>query len=324
MESRFGIYRRLLGYLRPYWIYVVIAYAAMVAATLINLFIPQIIKQAIDSGLDEGRALPLFIAAGLILAIALVRGVVAFAQRYYGEWLTHRVAYDLRNDFYLAVQHLPFAFHDSAQTGDLMSRRDKRYNRDRAFRRDRHAGFDRHPAASVRRNWRHADGGCGADAACSWPARRSGRLGALLRQHRSTDVQAHPGADGRTVGDDAGEYDRHRRGEGVCTRRVRAGEVRRSKRRMVRSALCSHPAVGKLLADLHAGAVSSRGAAALVRRAAGDRRHDYGRHAIRHDLLCADAERTRLADRFPCQPCGHGRCLCEPRVRDHRHAQRCA
>ncbi|MCB0129385.1 MAG: ABC transporter ATP-binding protein, partial [Caldilineaceae bacterium] len=41
---------------------------------------------------------------------------------YFGEWLTHRVAYDLRNDFYNAVQRLPFAFHDQAHTGDLMSR----------------------------------------------------------------------------------------------------------------------------------------------------------------------------------------------------------
>ncbi len=36
--------------------------------------------------------------------------------------MTHRAAYDLRNDYYDAVQHLPFAFHDRSQTGDLMSR----------------------------------------------------------------------------------------------------------------------------------------------------------------------------------------------------------
>jgi len=122
MGSRFAVYRRLLGYLRPYWPFVAIAYAAMAAATLINLLIPQIIKSAIDGGLQEGQAGALFRAGLLILGIALVRGIVSFSQRYYGEWLTHRVAYDLRNHFYLSVQHLPFAFHDRAQTGDLMSR----------------------------------------------------------------------------------------------------------------------------------------------------------------------------------------------------------
>ena len=122
MNFRLGVYHRLAGYLAPYWLFVVIAYGAMIAATLINLFIPQIIKQAIDSGLDAGKAAPLFYAALLILGIALVRVVVSFCQRYYGNWLTHRVSYDLRDDFYVAVQHLPFSFHDEAKTGDLMSR----------------------------------------------------------------------------------------------------------------------------------------------------------------------------------------------------------
>ncbi len=122
MSGRLAVYRRLLGYLRPYWRQVVLAYAAMLLATLLNLAVPQIIKTAIDRGLAVGTAEMLYWAAAIILLLAVARGVVAFAHRFYGEWLTHRVAYDLRNDFYAAVQALPFAFHDKAQTGDLMSR----------------------------------------------------------------------------------------------------------------------------------------------------------------------------------------------------------
>jgi ATP-binding cassette subfamily B protein len=113
---------RLLGYLKPYRRVVVIAYAAMLLSTGLNLLVPQIIAWAIDYGLSEGRASALVIAGAVILGIALVRGVLGFAQRYYGEWLTHRAAYDLRNDFYNAVQYQPFAFHDQSHTGDLMSR----------------------------------------------------------------------------------------------------------------------------------------------------------------------------------------------------------
>lgn len=122
VSNQTSVYRRLIQQLRPYWRQVTVAYIAMLFATLLNLFVPQIIKQAIDQGLAAGRASGLFMAGGLILMIAVVRGVAAFGQRYYGEWLTHRVAYDLRNDFYDSVQQLPFAFHDKAQTGDLMSR----------------------------------------------------------------------------------------------------------------------------------------------------------------------------------------------------------
>jgi ATP-binding cassette subfamily B protein len=94
----------------------------MLLGTGLNLFVPQVIAWAIDFGLSEGRASTLVAAGAIIMAIALARGVLGFAQRYFGEWLTHRVAYDIRNDFYNAVQYQPFAFHDQSHTGDLMSR----------------------------------------------------------------------------------------------------------------------------------------------------------------------------------------------------------
>jgi ATP-binding cassette subfamily B protein len=94
----------------------------MLFVTILNLLVPQIIKGAIDDGLSSGQATALFVAGGIIFGIAVVRGTAGFGQRFFGEWLTHRVAYDLRNDFYQQVQKLPFAFHDRSQTGDLMSR----------------------------------------------------------------------------------------------------------------------------------------------------------------------------------------------------------
>ncbi len=113
---------RLLGYLRPYGRYFVLSYIAMLLGTGLNLIVPQIIAWAIDYGLAEGQASTLIMAGAIIMGIALVRGILGFVQRYFGEWLTHRVAYDLRNDFYNAVQYQSFAFHDQSHTGDLMSR----------------------------------------------------------------------------------------------------------------------------------------------------------------------------------------------------------
>jgi ATP-binding cassette subfamily B protein len=94
----------------------------MIIATILNLAVPQIIKAAIDIGLASGEVSALIGASALILGIGVVRALAGYGQRYFGEWLTHRVAYDLRNDYYDKVQRLPFAFHDQTQTGDLMSR----------------------------------------------------------------------------------------------------------------------------------------------------------------------------------------------------------
>lgn len=120
--NKAGVYRRLFGYLKPYWQQVIMAYVAMFVVTLLKLFVPQIIKNAIDNGLATGEASALFMAGGIILGLAVILGLGAFSMMYNGLWLTHRVAYDLRKHFYDAVQSLPFAFHDRAQTGDLMSR----------------------------------------------------------------------------------------------------------------------------------------------------------------------------------------------------------
>ena len=117
-----NVYLRLIAYLFRYKRYVFLGYVAMLAASLINLFLPQIVKNAIDQGITEGNMVSVLRSASLILVMAVMRGLVAFGQRYCGEWLTYRVAYDLRKDFFDAIESVPISFHDVAHTGDLMSR----------------------------------------------------------------------------------------------------------------------------------------------------------------------------------------------------------
>ncbi len=120
--ARLAIYGRLVRYLRPYWPQMILAYTAMLFATLLNLLIPQLLRGAVDQGLQQDNPAALITAAAVILAVAVVRVAAGFVQLYFGEWLSFRAAYDLRNDFYTSLQRLPFAFHDQAHTGDLMSR----------------------------------------------------------------------------------------------------------------------------------------------------------------------------------------------------------
>ena len=122
MKRSQNVYVRLLGYLYGYKPQLLFGYVCMLSASLINLLVPQIVKSAIDSGIASGNVSSLIKSASLILGMAAMRGVVAFGQRYCGEWLTHRVAYDLRNDFFNAIQYATVSFHDKAHTGDLMSR----------------------------------------------------------------------------------------------------------------------------------------------------------------------------------------------------------
>ena len=120
--NRLAIYSRLLGFLKPYWKQTVFAYISVFGSILLNLLVPQVIKDAIDRGLSTGSLRIVLTAAGIILLLALLRGVNQFLLLYFGQWMSFRVAYDLRNAYYNKVQSLPFSFHDRAHTGDLMSR----------------------------------------------------------------------------------------------------------------------------------------------------------------------------------------------------------
>ncbi|MFQ5408878.1 MAG: ABC transporter ATP-binding protein [Anaerolineales bacterium] len=122
MSDRWSVYGRMFAYLARYPRELLLAYGGVLFATAFTLAIPPIIKDAIDRGLAAGNARALFVAAGVILAIAFVRAAAGYARVRYGFWLSYRVAYDLRNAFYESVQRLPFSFHDRARTGDLMSR----------------------------------------------------------------------------------------------------------------------------------------------------------------------------------------------------------
>ncbi len=79
------------------------------------------VKRA-DRTFPEGSVSTLALVAGAILGAALLRGFFTYWMTFIGEWLAQHVAFDLRNQIYDRLQRLSYAYHDSQQTGQLMSR----------------------------------------------------------------------------------------------------------------------------------------------------------------------------------------------------------
>ena len=123
---------RLLKLARPYTRQLVLAWLSLTASGGFVILTPQLVSWAIDVGLRLGRTGDqitadvnwglLSIAAVLIVASALARGIFAYGQQYLGEWIGQTIAYDMRNMIYDRLQRLSYAYHDKAQTGQLMSR----------------------------------------------------------------------------------------------------------------------------------------------------------------------------------------------------------
>jgi ATP-binding cassette subfamily B multidrug efflux pump len=114
--------RYIIPFLRPYRSRVFITILSLICLTGIELLFPAIIRQVIDRGLAQGETTLLFQAALLILGLGLLRGLLSYIQRFLAEWISHHVAYDLRNRLYNHIQHLPFSYHDHTQSGQLISR----------------------------------------------------------------------------------------------------------------------------------------------------------------------------------------------------------
>ena len=119
---------RLLSFARPYWRTVILAWLCVAGASAFVFLMPVLIGWAIDTGLAAKQGVPTghkqtLVFIGLaIVGTAAARGAFAYGQTYLAEWVSQRVAYDIRNAIYDHLQRLSFAYHDKAQTGQIMSR----------------------------------------------------------------------------------------------------------------------------------------------------------------------------------------------------------
>ncbi len=113
---------RLRAFLHPYRHQVLLAVLCFLGLTAVDLVLPSVIRQVIDIGLARAEKRFLGTAAVIIVVLGLAHALLAFGQRYLSEWVSHHVAYDLRNRLYDHIQHLPFAYHDHVQSGQLISR----------------------------------------------------------------------------------------------------------------------------------------------------------------------------------------------------------
>jgi ATP-binding cassette, subfamily B, multidrug efflux pump len=113
--------RRVFRYLSHYWL---TAFAALISLLLVNaanLYTPQLLRQLIDDGIYQLNMNVIWMVAGLLVLVAVVRGVFNFLQGYLSEKTSQGVAYELRNEIFERLQHLSFSYHDQSQTGKLMT-----------------------------------------------------------------------------------------------------------------------------------------------------------------------------------------------------------
>src|SRR5262249_41386327 len=85
----------------------------------LSLAVPWMLKEVLDYGLAQRQPRFLYMAGGMLVAVTMLRGVVAYWQSYLGAALAQQLAYSLRNLLYAQIQRLSFAYHDRTPTGEF-------------------------------------------------------------------------------------------------------------------------------------------------------------------------------------------------------------
>ncbi len=93
-----------------------------ISTNAVWVLFPQVIAEAIDEmghGISRQRIL---LFAGLLVAIALVKGVLLYSQRWILIGISREIEFDLRNDLFKKLEQQDSGFYQRYRTGDIMAR----------------------------------------------------------------------------------------------------------------------------------------------------------------------------------------------------------
>ena len=114
--------RPLFVYMRRYrWGYLW-GTLSCIATNAVWVLFPLVIEKAIDGlehGVSRGKVL---VFAGLLVAIALLKGVFLYAQRWILIGISREIEFDLRNDLFRQLEMQDSGFYERYRTGDIMAR----------------------------------------------------------------------------------------------------------------------------------------------------------------------------------------------------------
>lgn len=122
LKDDIAIYKRLLAYLRPYWIKLVIATLLMLVISGCQALLALLVKPVLDDIFIAKDAGMLKIIPLAVVGIFLVRGICDYGRYYLMADVSQRVVRNLRYKLYAHLHRLSMNFFTNTQTGILISR----------------------------------------------------------------------------------------------------------------------------------------------------------------------------------------------------------
>ena len=71
---------KIFKYLKPYWLFTLLAPLSMIGEVLMDLFQPTLMSIIVDVGLGEGKTHLIFSVGALMLGLTIIGGLCGFAS----------------------------------------------------------------------------------------------------------------------------------------------------------------------------------------------------------------------------------------------------
>ncbi len=114
--------RPLVPYFRKYWRGLAFATVTVLLDNGIWIVFPLVLGRAINDLRQGVTHEKLAVSAGLLVGIALVKGIFRFLTRWVAIGISRDIEFDLRNDLFRHLESLSWSYYQRTRTGDIMAR----------------------------------------------------------------------------------------------------------------------------------------------------------------------------------------------------------
>lgn len=119
---------RILKYLKPYKWHFLLVFLALIVSAVLGLF-PSIITGWIVDTLTGANTSAfskeityLLTLVGLAFVVLTASQVISVLEQYINSWISQKIIYDMRNEMYDHLQHMPHSFFTNEKQGDIITR----------------------------------------------------------------------------------------------------------------------------------------------------------------------------------------------------------
>ncbi len=114
---------RILRYLKPYKWHFLLVFGTLILSAILGLFPSVITGEIVDTIVTNNESLATLLKLVVLAFIVLTASqVISVSEQYINSWISQKIIYDMRNEMYDHLQHMPHSFFTNEKQGDIITR----------------------------------------------------------------------------------------------------------------------------------------------------------------------------------------------------------